>query len=335
MSLLFTVFLVAPVVASAENYTTELQSAYTYAHSIGITTMPSIDAADMYGNLIRSHMAKMMVNYSKNVLGKTPDTSVSCNFTDVAGQSAELQGYIKEACQLGIMGQWITAFNPNGVVTRAQFGTVLSRALRGNLFDGADPYYKDHLQSLKDVGIMTKIDTPSANEIRGYVMLMMMRVVEWGSSDSRCDTQENQFYCSLGLDLCPSQCQANTNSAGTLSIQKNTDTYDVSDGVHVGSLQLSASNSDITVNTITLQAGWANSSQLRLEQDGVRISPKVTPASDETAVLTVWGVRINAWSSVVLHIVATSNISSLRLLSTSQIQSSALSVVGGFPISIY
>ena len=76
------------------------------------------------------------------------------------------------------MGQGITAFNPKGVVTRAQFGTVLSRALRGNLFDGADPYYKDHLQSLKDVGIMTKIDTPSANEIRGYDMLMMMRVVE-------------------------------------------------------------------------------------------------------------------------------------------------------------
>jgi hypothetical protein len=53
--------------------------------------MSSIDAADMYGNLIRSHMAKMMVNYSKNVLGKTPDTSLLCNFTDVAGQSSELQ----------------------------------------------------------------------------------------------------------------------------------------------------------------------------------------------------------------------------------------------------
>ena len=140
ISLLLTIFLVAPVMTSAETYTTELQSAYTYAHSIGITTMPSIDAANMYGNLIRSHMAKMMVNYAKEVLGKTPDTSLACNFTDVAWESTELKGYIKEACQLGIMGQWITAFSPNGIVTRAQFGTVLSRALRGNLFDGADPY---------------------------------------------------------------------------------------------------------------------------------------------------------------------------------------------------
>lgn len=76
------------------------------------------------------------------------------------------------------MGQGITAFDPNGIVTRAQFGTVLSRALRGSLFDGANPYYKDHLQSLKDLGIMTKIDKPNTNEVRGYVMLMMMRVIE-------------------------------------------------------------------------------------------------------------------------------------------------------------
>jgi hypothetical protein len=258
-----------------------------------------------------------------------------CNFTDVAGQSSELQWYIKEACQLGIMWQWITAFSPNAVVTRAQFGTVLSRALWWNLFDGTDPYYADHLQALKDVGIMTKIDTPSANEIRGYVMLMMMRVVEGWSSDSTCDTPENQFYCSLGLDLCPSQCEANPIAAWTLSIQKNTDTYDVSDGVYLGSLQLNANNSAITVNTITLQAAWVNTTQFRLEQDGVRISSKVTPTDNETVVLTVWGVDINEWSSVVLHLVASTAISSLTLLSTSQIQSSALSVVGSFPIRIY
>lgn len=67
---------------------------------------------------------------------------------------------------MGLMGQLISAFDPLGEVTRAQFGTVLSRALRGDLFDGATPYYKDHLSALKDAGIMTKIDTPNAKEIR-------------------------------------------------------------------------------------------------------------------------------------------------------------------------
>lgn len=177
-SLLLIVFAATPLITSAETYSAELQSAYNYAYSINVTTMPSIDAANMNGNLIRSHMAKMMVNYTKRVLGKSPDTSLACNFTDVARQSDELKGFIKEACQMGLMGQGITAFNPNGIVTRAEFGTVLSRALRSDMFDGATPYYKDHLQSLKDTKIMTKIDNPAMTEIRGYVMLMMMRVVQ-------------------------------------------------------------------------------------------------------------------------------------------------------------
>ncbi|HBB04145.1 TPA: hypothetical protein DCZ39_04610 [Patescibacteria group bacterium] len=44
--------------------------------------------------------------------------------------------YIKLACQLGIMGINSSLFNPNGIVTRAEFGTVLSRSLYGNLYDG-------------------------------------------------------------------------------------------------------------------------------------------------------------------------------------------------------
>lgn len=78
-------------VTFAENYTDELKSAYDYAHTIGITTQSTIDDANMYGSLLRSHMAKMMVNYAKTVLGKTADTSLPCKFSDIGDQSAELQ----------------------------------------------------------------------------------------------------------------------------------------------------------------------------------------------------------------------------------------------------
>ena len=43
-------------------YNQELIWAYNYAYTIGITTMPTIDQANMNGNLLRSHMAKMMAN---------------------------------------------------------------------------------------------------------------------------------------------------------------------------------------------------------------------------------------------------------------------------------
>ena len=165
--------------SSTDNLDTELQDAYDYAYGIGITTATSIDNADMNWYLLRrAHMAKMMVNYAVDVLGLTPNTSKPCNFTDIANQSDELRGYITEACQLWLMGVGIDKFNPNGMVTRAEFGTVFSRALYGNAYNEGNPYYLHHLQALKDAGIMNDISNPNAREIRGYVMLMMKRADE-------------------------------------------------------------------------------------------------------------------------------------------------------------
>lgn len=41
-----------------------------------------------------------------------------------------------------------THFYPNTIVDRAQFGTVFSRVLRGNMFDGGIPYFQSHLTAL-------------------------------------------------------------------------------------------------------------------------------------------------------------------------------------------
>jgi len=102
-------------------------------------------------------------------------------------ESQEMKFYAKLACQLGVMGvnpdgTPASNFNPNGTVTRAEFGTVLSRSLYGNLYDGGAPYYKNHLSALKKSGIMKNI-TASNKEIRGYVMLMLMRASEADSAE--------------------------------------------------------------------------------------------------------------------------------------------------------
>ena len=94
-------------------------------------------------------------------------------------------------------------------MNRAQFGTVLSRLLFGDTYNikpgertfvisvengvktliskvantlgiSSTPAlqlvrYSKHLQALKDHGIMKKIETPMMLELRGYVMLMLMR----------------------------------------------------------------------------------------------------------------------------------------------------------------
>ena len=205
--------------SQVKSYSPELQSAYKYAYSRGITTQSSIQTADMNGSLTRSNMAKMMTNYAKEVLGKTANTSLECNFTDIGNQTNELQGYIKEVCQLWLMGQGLTKFDPNWIVTRAEFGTVLSRSLYGNEYDWGKPYYINHLQALKNDWVMSDISKPNSSEIRWFVMLMLQRAsnltnISTSNNSTNwpvdCSTPNNQLNCSLGLNTCPKECLWNT-----------------------------------------------------------------------------------------------------------------------------
>ena len=161
--------------ATDSKYSQEMIDAYNWAFKNGITTMPSIDEADMEGGLTRIAMAKMLSQYAINILGKTPDTSkVVPAFPDVTAQmDADYSNGVTLAYQLGIMWIGIETFRPNDLVTRAEFATALSRLLF-NTPDGEDNYYTTHLQKLMDEKIIT-VDTPDLQELRGYVMIMLMR----------------------------------------------------------------------------------------------------------------------------------------------------------------
>ncbi len=207
--------------SQVKSYSSELQSAYKYAYSRGITTQSSIQTADMNGSLTRSNMAKMMTNYAKEVLGKTANTSLECNFTDIGNQTNELQGYIKEVCQLWLMGQGLTKFDPNGIVTRAEFGTVLSRSLYGNEYDWGKPYYTNHLQALKSDWVMSDISKPNSSEIRWFVMLMLQRASNLSNASTGnnsitgavdCNSPSIIVSCTMGLNTCPKECLWNTSN---------------------------------------------------------------------------------------------------------------------------
>jgi hypothetical protein len=98
----------------------------------------------MDGILIRKHAAKMISNYAMHVLGRVPDVSKVCLFSDMQSESSEMQHYAVLACQLGIMGLEAdgitpaTVFNPNRPLDKAQFGTMLSRLLYGSRYDNND-----------------------------------------------------------------------------------------------------------------------------------------------------------------------------------------------------
>ena len=155
-------------------YSSELQDAYNWAYKNWITTMSSIEKANMKWNITREEMAKMISNYAINILWKTPDTTKSCLFLD-SNINPNLVEYVTKSCQLWLMGQWVKSFKPKNSVTRAEFWTILSRTLRWDKNEWWSTYYENHLKALKSEWIMSKIDTPSNKEVRGYVMLMLMR----------------------------------------------------------------------------------------------------------------------------------------------------------------
>lgn len=155
-------------------FSTELNQAYLRAYANWITTKKSIQEANLDGNLIRSHTAKMISEFAL-MLWKTPNNELNCKFDDISDQSIEMKFYINLSCQLWLMWQNLSNFNPTWVVTRAQFGTMLSRVLRWDKYNNGSPYYQNHLNALKNTSIMTKIDEPYSNELRGRTMLMMLR----------------------------------------------------------------------------------------------------------------------------------------------------------------
>ena len=158
----------------------ELTDAYFYAYNAKITTVPDIRRANMTWILVRSNLAKMISEYAIKVLKQTPDTTKKCIFSDMQNQTKEFQTYATLSCQLGLMGLKTdgtpaSTFSPDGQVNRAIFGTTLSRTLWGNKYNGGPNRYSNHLNALFTNQIIANKDTPFNRELRGYVMLMMMR----------------------------------------------------------------------------------------------------------------------------------------------------------------
>jgi len=82
-----------------------MQELYTRAYENGLTTMPSLEAARFDDAIIRAEFAKVISVYATQVLNKEILEKEACKaFTDIKEVNEELQGYITQACNLGLMG---------------------------------------------------------------------------------------------------------------------------------------------------------------------------------------------------------------------------------------
>ena len=181
------------ITSSVFSYSQETMNAYLRAFQNGITTQNSIDKANVEWWLTRQAMAKMIVNFSKNILNKTQirvNDEADCKFEDEKDITKELVSSVKEACELWLMGQWVKKFEPKETLSKAQFWTILSRVLWWDTYDWWTPYYLKHLNALKEAWIMNNIDNPEEKEVRWNVMIMFMRWENLIKDFSKWDSQK-------------------------------------------------------------------------------------------------------------------------------------------------
>ena len=181
-------------------YSEEQVTAYEWALEKWITTINDIEKARLSDGLTRAELAKMMSQYMTKVLWKTPVEAEKVNYADVDESLWDLADFIQIAYAYKIM--WINAdgtplnnFNPNRKVTRAEYATVFSRVLFGDKYNKSEwNYYEDHLAALKEAWILTN-DTPTIQEVRGWVMLMMYRSINNESSTTIWMPNPASVYC--------------------------------------------------------------------------------------------------------------------------------------------
>lgn len=335
-----------PTYANAASYSDELTEAYGYAKNKWITTMASIDDADMYGNLTRVAMAKMVANYVLDLGLQELDTTKECKFPDVSvALDTAYDNGVTKACQLGLMGVGITKFNPNGIVTRAEFGTVLSRALWGDENNGGDPYYKKHLQALKDEGIMNMIDNPNMKEVRGYVMLMMMRADDSYAPAVGCSAEE-LLTCILADDYeaCIAACsdEATEVLPGFVTISKvsvpaQQDVPKNAVNVNIGRIKLTAGENGARVSSLEISRdGLADMSdpenrpQVYVQGGNIKTTAKpVSSSTNKVIVKFSPALDLKAGSSMEFDVMMSMDPAANAVNSTHNFKVSAVNVANG------
>jgi hypothetical protein len=237
----------------------------------------------------------------------TPDTSAACTFTDIDSVKGDLHDYIIESCQLGIMGQGIDAFRPYDTISRAEFGTALSRVLWGSANEGGTPYYAKHLDALKSAGIMTQIaNAESTKEVRGYVMLMLMRSEQ---EPSICEDTDVKVICAVEEAAeeykdCPAACRKAADNQEDNTVVKSGDlavtakaaegrkviVTDSADKFAVSDLDTLTfkTSEEVTINKITLERyGYSDPEEvvgIRLEDEDGNVIAEEKPLNNKDQV---------------------------------------------------
>ena len=199
--ILFSIFLIWSFVNA---YTTEQRLQwYEWAYKNWLTTQ-TLQSARLDWYITRQALAKMLVVFSNMIW--LNEKNIICSFSDYDDIVIDLKPYVLKVCRLGLM--WVNnkLFSPMDYVSKAQFASILSRALWWNKYNWWEPYYIKHVDVLKSYWIIEDTDTlMSSYQRRWDIMYMLKKAYNLklllGNSEYENIIQELVKYLQKGKEL--------------------------------------------------------------------------------------------------------------------------------------
>lgn len=181
-----------------------LEDAILWGYEEGLTSFSTTSSFRAYDSLRRDEAAKFLIEFS-NIYGSAlSNSTTNCSFNDLDKSRPDLQNYVSQACQKGILQGSNGKVMPDQQLTNAQIVTTVVRIMAGyqseyNVTHWADNYYKKAQELWLD---MSKFWDKDAATTRGNVIMLLYNAKNWGNSsyESSSNTEMDKILQEL-LDI--------------------------------------------------------------------------------------------------------------------------------------
>jgi hypothetical protein len=177
--------LTAMTAATAFGQSNELADAVQWGFENELTSYSTVDTFMPYNTLTREQFAKFSSAFATLNLCKEPDTTASCDFSDLGQADESLADYAVLACQLGLFKGSNGKFMPKAPAMKNEVVTVLMRAIDGMQDENVSPWWKNYYTAAFEAGITKEVSAEAlAKPVQRYEALLMMYRAK---SDEACE----------------------------------------------------------------------------------------------------------------------------------------------------
>ena len=117
--------------------------------------------------MTREEASRLLSQFARNVLCRTPHITYNASYVDVDGADMTLMPYIKDAYELGIFKGHKGMFRPKDMITQQEFASAVMRLLTHNIDTEMTATWWESYQSIaKTMGLFDASFWDADNNVR-------------------------------------------------------------------------------------------------------------------------------------------------------------------------